>query len=250
MSDFKAISRQYPHNQDYMKKYVEYQRKYVERIRESDKIIIELIAQNMIDSSSAKILDIGCSTGNLLKHLRGAFPKAKLLGGDLSELQIKECRSNPNLAGIEFAVLDVTSLQRTAEFDFVIANAIFVGLEDDDFSNAAASIAAALKPGGALIAFDWFHPWKQELTILEKSGNLPDGYTMHFRSYNRFRELMGVDAYESIKFSPFLIPIDLPQPALDTDYLETYTVPTAAGDRLQFRGVIPQPWNHMVAIRS
>jgi SAM-dependent methyltransferase len=232
-----------------MKKYVEYQKKYSERIRESDKRIIEIIAQYTNDSSSVRVLDIGCSTGNLLKHLRDAFQRIKLVGGDLSELQIEECRSNSDLAGIEFHVLDVTCLRRIAEFDVVIANAVFCGLEDDDVASAAASIASALKPGGALIAFDWFHPWKQELTILEKSGNLRDGYPMHFRSYSRVRELMGCDAYESIEFSPFLIPIDLPQPALDTDYLETYTVPTAGGDRLQFRGVISQPWNHMVAIR-
>lgn len=249
MSDLKTISRDYPHNAEYMRKYVEYQRKYADRIRESDKVIIGILKDNILDPAATKVLDIGCSTGNLLMHLKGVFPGVKLVGGDLSELQIEKCRGNPNLAGIEFSIYDVTNLSISAEFDFVIANAILCGLEDDDFSKAAASIAKALKPGGALIAFDWFHPWKQELTILERSGNLPGGYTLHFRSYGHVRELLGTGLYESIEFNPFAIPIDLPQPAFDTDYLETYTVRTADGERLQFRGVIAQPWNHMVARR-
>jgi SAM-dependent methyltransferase len=247
MRDITDITRQYPRNEGYMEKYIEYQKKYSMSIRESDKVIIEILKRSLVNESLTKVLDIGCSTGNLLSHLNHFFPTMKLVGGDLSDLQIESCKNNLSLKSIEFRVADITNLNYEAEFDYVIANAVLCGLEDDDFSLAAESISKALKPEGALIAFDWFHPWKQELTILEKSGNLPEGYVLHFRSYNRVRELLSLGGYQSINFMPFEIKINLPQPDFQTNFLETYTIPTSSGELLQFRGVINQPWNHMLA---
>lgn len=247
MNDITEITHQYPRNDDYMEKYIEYQKKYSITIRESDKAIIDILKNNLLNESEVKLLDIGCSTGNLLNHLNNFFPNMNLVGGDLSKLQIESCKRNPNLKNIEFRVADITNLNCEAEFDYVVANAVLCGLEDDDFALAAASISKALKPGGALIAFDWFHPWNQELTIIEKSGNLLEGYVLHFRSYNRVKELLSVGDYKFIDFVPFQIKINLPQPDFQTNFLETYTVPTSSGELLQFRGVINQPWNHMLA---
>ena len=248
MNNLSNLSREYPHDEKYMKHYVEYQKKHAANIRESDKVIINLLKKNLTnDVEDVSLLDVGCSTGNLLMHIGHFFPSMNLFGCDLSELQIKNCQDNPKLSKCSFQVEDITNLTYVDQFDFIIVNAVFYALENDDFLSAAKQVNKALKPGGILIAFDYFHPWKQELTIIEKSGNIPGGHVLHFRSYNSVKEVMSSASFNSLEFAPFNIQIDLPQPHFETNFLETYTVPVEVGGRLQLRGVINQPWNHMVA---
>ena len=41
-----------------------------------------------------KVLDFGCSTGNLLKQIHLHYPKAEICGYDLSDSAIKLCKKN------------------------------------------------------------------------------------------------------------------------------------------------------------
>lgn len=242
------LSDSYPKNDSYMEKYVEYQKKYANRIRESDKVIIRLIGSKYNPSDSFSLLDIGCSTGNLLRHIKTSFPYSNLTGGDLSEKQIEVCTGDNNLKDINFAVLDVTNIEPDLEFDIVVANAIFMGLTDDKVGRAASSIYRVLKPGGILILFDFLHPWNQELQIIERSQYLPSGYLFHYRSFGRVADLLGENQlFKNFQFIPFEIPIDLEVPEFGSPNLQTYTVNSASGNRIQFRGVLSQPWCHMVA---
>jgi SAM-dependent methyltransferase len=240
----------YPHNESHMRDYVEYQQKYISSVRESDRVIIEIVAEllgNRHGNNFVNLLDIGCSTGNLLRHLKRAFPGIGLTGSDLSDLQIDVCRKDPELAGISFIGSDIRALPAVANYDMIIANAILYGFDEAGFSECVASLAGALKPGGNLIAFDFFHPWTQEVAIIEKSGNFPAGHPLHFRSYGLSRSILERYGFKSIDFRPFSIPIDLPMPDYGKNSIDSYTVPTTQGEKLLFRGTIFQPWCHLVA---
>src|SRR5262245_62084252 len=50
-------------------RYDVYQDRYRNSIRESDKVLIEMI-RSVVEGRSASLLDIGCSTGNLLRHIK------------------------------------------------------------------------------------------------------------------------------------------------------------------------------------
>lgn len=245
----------YPHNQSHMKDYVAYQKRYRDNIRESDRVVLDIIAATIGPNSAraarpAELLDIGCSTGNLLRHIKRAFPSLALSGGDLSAMQLELCRKDPELDGITFLRADLKALPSNRRYDLIVANAILYGFDATTFAECIRSVGGALKAGGSLIAFDYFHPWKQEVAIIEKTGDFPDGHPLHFRSYRGTEALLRQNGFERIQFRPFSIPIDLPRPAYDTDYVETYTVPTAAGERLLFRGAIGQPWCHLVASKA
>jgi SAM-dependent methyltransferase len=238
----------YPHDKAYIEGYIDYQRKYSSKIRESDRVVLEIVAEVLRGRPEPhQLLDIGCSTGNLLRHMRRAFPGIALSGGDLSDLQLQACRQDPDLAGITFMKLDIRALPRHVKYDVIVANAILYGFDEDGFSESIASIAGALKPGGSLVAFDYFHPWKQEIAIIERSGNIPGGHPLHFRSYDLGRSVLTGNGLTNVEFRPFSIPIDLPMPDYGTEALETYTVPTADGRKLLFRGAIAQPWCHLIA---
>lgn len=228
--------------------YTAYQARYAVEPRESDKVLIDLVRRAAGGLRAPRLLDVGCSTGNLLRHLRRALPEAELWGGELMESALAECRSAPDLAGVTFERMDLLDLARAGHFDVVIVNAVLYLLNDDDLGRALASVAGALRPGGSLIAFDLFHPFDQHLTIREASPTHPDGLVLHFRPYATLAAAAAAAGLGEPEIRPFRIPIDLPRPARD-DEIVSYTVPTADGGRLLFRGALAQPWCHLVLRR-
>lgn len=224
--------------------YSEYQQRYANDARASDRVLIDLVAELAADRSGLTLLDIGCSTGNFLRHLRSALPELSLVGGDVVPSVIERCRDNPDLAGIRFEVMDMAELDD--EYDFVVANAILFLLDEDEFDRAIASAAAALRPGGAFLAFDWFHPYEQELDVVERSAVNPGGLALRLRPYSLVAKVLERHGLQGARFQPFDMPFDLPHPD-GYDELTSHTRMTSTGERLSFRAGLFQPWCHVVA---
>lgn len=243
MSDY----RQYVNDKDWAARYSAYQQKYRTAPRESDKVLIRWVEE--VASPRAAILDAGCSTGNLLYHLHQHVP-AQLLGVDLMQDAVDQCREDPALEGIHFERGDITDLYVRAfteipldddRFDIILANAVLALLDESTAEGAIRHIHEALKPSGHLFLFDYVNSFNQELVIQETSPMNPDGVTLYWRSERRWCELLS--AFSSVTFHPFRIPIDL---AATPGSLETRTV-LVDGDRLLFRGSLCQPWCHVRA---
>jgi len=242
--------REYVTDEAFLRDYNAYQAKYAQQIRESDKILIGLVRDILQQRTSAKgplrLLDIGCSTGNLLLHLKRLLPALDLTGGDLAESSLAECRVNPELAGVAFQTLDVLDLATDARYDIVTVNAVLYMMADEQFQQALRNIARALEPGGTLIVFDFFHPFEQDLTINEVSKTHPNGLRLRFRPIARAQQALRAAGFENPAFRPFSLPIDLPRNPDDSELI-TYTVATADGVRMPFRGTLFQPWCHLTA---
>lgn len=244
--------REYVADEDFAAGYTDYQRRYLDEPRESDRVLIGHVADALAARSASghrpRVLDIGCSTGNLMRHLARALPGAELWGGELMPEALEICRAAPDLDGMTFAEMDLLAIGHPGAFDVIVINAVLYLLGDDDLRRALGSVAAALAPGGSLVAFDLFHPFDQHLTIREASPTHPDGLVLHFRPYALLGEACAAAGLEPPAIHPFAIPIDLPRPARD-DEIISYTVPTASGERLLFRGALAQPWCHVTARR-
>jgi SAM-dependent methyltransferase len=232
--------------------YIEYQRRYASQVRESDRVLIELvrevIGRRVTGDGAVSLLDIGCSTGNLLHHLREALPGLDLWGGDIVGPAIEQCKVNPNLSGIRFEEMDLMTLGRSqvGRFDVIVANAVLYVFNDGEFARALSNLSEALKPGGWFIAFDLYHPFEQNVSLLERSRLHPEGHQLHFRPYSEVQAALEANQFGAIRFTPFAIPIDLPKPDDPAD-IRSYTVGTSRRERLIFRGVLNQPWCHMLA---
>jgi SAM-dependent methyltransferase len=230
--------------------YLEYQKKYAGQIRESDRVIIEMV-RDIVERRGSQpgplsLVDIGCSSGNLLLHLKHQVPGVVLTGGEVYPKIVEECRKNRALSGVKFEEMDLLKLNRRREFDIVVANAVCCLFDEEGFDTAVANIADALRAEGRLIVFDWFHPYQQELTIIERSQTHPEGLEIRFRSYGRVRMTLEKNGFSRISFRPFRIPIDLAKPADDSD-ISSHTVRTESGERLIFRGTLFTPWCHVLA---
>ena len=191
-----------------------------------------------------RILDIGCSTGNFLLHLKNVIPDVDLFGGDLMKPVVEECRANPDLAGIQFEVMDLFDL--SGDFDIVVGNAITFNYANDDFDRAMKSIG---RVGRTYVGYEYVFPGEREQTVEEK-GYWNKSYTFHFRSETRMVSACKAGGFDEVEVLPFDIPVDLPKPEPSGTEAElaTYTVrDEVSGRRLMFRGSLYQPWAHVVA---
>jgi SAM-dependent methyltransferase len=178
--------------------------------------------------------------------MKRALPSLDLVGGDLVPGILEECRRNPALGGIRFECMDVLDLGKREEFDVIVVNAVLYLLEEGAVEKAFREMAEALRPGGTLVVFDFFHPWEQELAIVEKSKTHPSGLKLHFRPYSQVRKICEREGLGTLRFTPFQIPIDLDRP-MELDDIRTYTVRTEVEERMNFRGSLFQPWCYLVA---
>jgi SAM-dependent methyltransferase len=242
--------RDYVADKSFMDGYVDYQKQYASTLRENDRMFIEhvrrLTAQDVAAGKPVKVFDLGCSAGNLLRHLKHAVPGISLFGGDAAAGVVEACRTDPTLAGIGFDVVDALNVRASAEFDVVTVCAVLFLFDSHEFNLALTSIAGAVKPGGWLVVYDFFHPFEQDLTVVEKSRTHPDGLRLHFRPYSTTRRSVEGAGLSNISFAPFEMPVDFEKPSDLTD-IRTYTVRTSEDKRLMFRGSLFQPWCFLLA---
>jgi SAM-dependent methyltransferase len=237
----------YVTDERFLASYNDYQKRYAGQIAERDKVMLGLIAEKT--QGRGTLLDIGCSTGNLLLHIKRAFPEMTLTGGELAEPSLAAARGNPELAGIEFRTMDMLDIR--GRYDCITANAVTYLFDWTDYEKAIQSIAKALKPGGIFISFDWYHPFAgQDLAIREITPSHPDGITIHSRALDRVGRIVDKAGLANFESHPFIIPIDLPEPEDKSGDPITYTVKLGNGDRVCMRGSLYQPWCHITAVKS
>jgi len=205
--------------------YVEYQKKYRKNIRESDKVTIELVRENLLSRENhddLSLLDIGCHNGNLLYHLKVALPQIKMMGGDLFQGVIDECRADPDLAGINFDVMDVTNLQHLS-VDIIVISAVLSRFSEKQHYSIWKSLYDNLKPGGFVVTFDYYNPFRQSLQIVEETETHPDGLTLNFWSQELVKDQLIKIGFVKHQFQMFEIPVDL-ELKDPSDPLYTHTI--------------------------
>lgn len=153
---------------DYEKKYHEVENEnwwFISRRR----YLLDLIKNTPKDS---KILDIGCSSGILLKDLEQlGFKTENLFGVDISEKAIQNCKRN----GIENAfVMDAQEIQINEKFDIIIASDCLEHLKND--IKAIENWKQLLKINGLLYVF---------VPAFQSLWSQHDEVNQHFRRYTK-----------------------------------------------------------------
>lgn len=234
-------------NKRYFEDYAEYQGRYTAEPRFSDRKLIDVI-RHRGGHGARRIVDLGCSTGNLLRHLRAAFPEASLLGIDRDTNALAFAgKVNRDLA-IEFRAADVLDVRLDEKADVVVLNAVSFYFNEADFRRLFASVARNLRQGGLVVSFDWHHKYDhQSITMIETSKGHPNGVTYHIRPQRAVTDVLTSAGFADVRFEDFVLPIDLPDTEPDAEIVSR-TETTASGKRLCFRGAFFQPWCHASAI--
>ena len=130
-----------------------------------------------LDRPVPVLMDIGCSSGFMLKDLQAAFPAAAVLGSDYVRGPLDSlARSNPEIPLLQF---DLTQCPLPAEsLDGITLLNVLEHVEDD--YSALQQVFRILKPGGIAVI---------EVPAGPKLFDVYDKYLMHFRRY-RMKEFL------------------------------------------------------------
>jgi SAM-dependent methyltransferase len=239
--------RDYVDDAAHMRTYSDYQERYAETPRESDKVLIELVREHVPDSGS--LLDMGCSTGNFLLHVSRLLPGLELHGADMAGDVIAACRANERLSGIDFHEENMLDLKLDRSFDAVTVNAALMFFTPEELRRALAALGSIVSPGGHLIGFDYVQPFEAQVEIVETSRAFPSGLRFFFRSEQQVRDDLDAAGFADVTFQPFHVPINLPRPD-DPGDIRSWTRRADDGTGLAFRGSLYQPWCHFVARKA
>lgn len=111
-----------------------------------------LVREYFPDLHGRRMLDIGCGTAEILRHLPTDM---EYVGYDLSEDYIRKARRNFGSRGRFHAKrLDDVSLNDEPSFDMVLAFGLLHHLEDDEARALFRLAAFALAPHGLLVTVD------------------------------------------------------------------------------------------------
>jgi SAM-dependent methyltransferase len=229
--------------------YRDYYQRYFSQIRESDRVLIEMIrdrfSARLQQGESLKLIDIGCGSGQLLYHLKHQLPHLALTGADAYPAVVEQCRQNKDLAGITFVDADLMELRLSEKYDIVVVNAVLFLFDAPRYEQAVSNISALLAPGGCFFSFDFAHEYDQELIIQEKSASHPDGMYLHFYPRTFIEACFLRQGLGNFSLKPFSILVDLvPENPADN---VSRTVKLESGERLIFRGTLFTPWCHLSA---
>ncbi len=125
-------------------------------------------------SKTAKVLEIGCSYGGNLFPFAIANPQAKVLGIDLSEVQInkaKELAAQMHVDNIEFKAKDIcdftdADVRDYGKFDYIICHGVYSWVPDMVKDAILKTIKRFLSPNGvAYVSYNVYPGWKIKDTI-------------------------------------------------------------------------------------
>lgn len=120
--------------------------------------ILGMIADRVDAGDGARILDLGCGTGNITALLRERYPRAALCGvdpaGKMVELARDRFRGDPL---VEISGGEGTGIPYgDGYFDYVVSNLALHHVLPDQRHACAAEVSRVLKTGGRLVYADLF----------------------------------------------------------------------------------------------
>jgi SAM-dependent methyltransferase len=130
--------------------------------------IAHVFGLDVPDVSRARVLEIGCAAGGNLLPFAVGHPAARVMGIDLSQVQINQGRTrvadlgldNLELVAGDIARMDLASL---GEFDFVIAHGVYSWVPPNVQDALLAALRRLLAPHGvAYVSYNVYPGWKSK----------------------------------------------------------------------------------------
>ncbi|MBP1822557.1 class I SAM-dependent methyltransferase [Mycobacterium sp. OAE908] len=118
------------------------------------------------DVSTARVLEIGCATGGNIIPFAAAHPQARVVGLDLSQVQVDLGRAKVDALGldnVQFVAGDIAQMDLTTlgQFDFIIAHGVYSWVPQDVQEALLAAFRTLLAPDGvAYMSYNVYPGWK------------------------------------------------------------------------------------------
>ncbi|MET0475113.1 MAG: class I SAM-dependent methyltransferase [Mycobacterium sp.] len=154
------------------------------------------------DVSTARVLEIGCASGGNLFPFAVAHPAARVVGIDLSDVQIDHGRTRVRGLGLENLELiagDVARIDLAAlgQFDFVIAHGVYSWVPPNVQDALLAAFKRLLAPEGVgYLSYNVYPGWKSKevmrdaMLLASGGGATPDDKVREARGMADFLEVV------------------------------------------------------------
>ncbi|MEO5714197.1 MAG: class I SAM-dependent methyltransferase, partial [Luteolibacter sp.] len=122
--------------------------------------------------AKARVLEIGCCSGQNLIPLAMRWPDSEFTGIDLAETSIREASARAAAAGVSnvrFEIVDLRDYQPDGPFDFIIAHGFFSWVPDEVKAALLVFCRKNLSPSGiATISFNLECGWAARYPVIQK----------------------------------------------------------------------------------
>ncbi|WP_149453426.1 methyltransferase domain-containing protein [Pasteuria penetrans] len=150
------------------------------------------------------ILEVGCGTGILTRHLVRVFPKAHIVAIDFSQTMLLSARACPTLAHVEFLHADAEAITFPPNtWDLVVSNAVLQWFFQP--KKTITSWYDSLRPGGTALATTFGPQTFCELKKAAHRAGIEGWYQFPLHSLNQWRDLWGKAGYGDIFGSEILL---------------------------------------------
>jgi SAM-dependent methyltransferase len=130
--------------------------------------IAHLFGLESADVATARVLEIGCATGGNIIPFAAAHPEARVVGIDLSPVQIEQGHARVAALGldnVELVVGDIAETDLTAmgQFDFIICHGVYSWVPDHVQDAILTAFRRLLAPlGVAYLSYNTYPGWKSK----------------------------------------------------------------------------------------
>jgi SAM-dependent methyltransferase len=130
--------------------------------------IAHLFGLESADVATARVLEIGCAGGGNIIPFAAAHPEARVVGIDLSPVQIEQARAGMAALGldnVELLVGDLAEADLTGlgQFDFIICHGVYSWAPDHVQDAILSAFRRLLAPEGvAYISYNTYPGWKSK----------------------------------------------------------------------------------------
>lgn len=138
------------------------------------KTVAQTLARYLPELNAPRVLEIGCGTGAMTQHLLKQYPNAHFTITDISPKMLAQTQKMfPNIANIEWSVMDGENPPNNQKYDLIISNMVFQWFEDKQQS--LTRLKERLTPNGQILfstpSPNCFKQWRATLERLDLSIN-------------------------------------------------------------------------------
>ncbi len=140
------------------------------------KKIADNLAKDLPKSGVSDILEIGCGTGNLTKHLLNRYAGKNFYITDVSPSMLDRAQEKFPDEDINWIVMDGENIETSQKYDIIVASMVFQWFEDID--ETLKELVDMLKPNGNIFFTipgpESFKEWKKSLEKLDLPAGILD----------------------------------------------------------------------------